>query len=193
MQKFDDEKVHGFKTVPGKVSKPKIVPSSQLKRQSSLQSNSSQDSPYRKSSLSQKPQAARTSLQERTRKPSQLHEMPSKMKVSSSSKTATSKSSKPAEPARTKKSSSSTKSKTKRDRSIPRISEEAEAVQKVRPFGEIPRSNTFTKEDGGFDSLTSDLSLSQAAEMQSLDNFGPQSAEAEGYNYEDDFEASCIN
>lgn len=178
---------------------PKSVQSNpQLKKQQSLQAK---DSPY-KSSIAQKSQP-RTSIQasgDRLKKPSQLKETPLKSKTSSESKTAMTQSkSHKTESAKHKRNPDSlSRSKTvmlnRSEKSIASIPEETKQETQIRPFGEIPRSNTFTKEEGAPNSLVSDKSISQEYDsIKSVgqdDKTGDDQDDVDGYNYDDDFEAS---
>ncbi|XP_046662970.1 uncharacterized protein LOC124355857 isoform X1 [Homalodisca vitripennis] len=173
------------------ISQPQIK-----KKPSSLQ----RESPYR-SSLAQKPQPRTSTLASGDqRKPSQLAETPAKSKTLKTSKTALTKSSKPVaiEPVKQKKSSSSSsKSKVtvskRREEKVTSILEEPvlESEQQLKPFGEIHRSNTFTKEGSAPDSLTSDLTASQSQEFGSLSSV--DRVDVDDYNYDDDFEASSTH
>lgn len=154
------------------------------------------DSSTRSSTIAQvtQPRTSSHASGDKPKKSSQLNETRSKSKSSTNSKTASKVStSKPQviDPRKSnKKSSSSSLSKpkttlvSKRKEKYDSVSEESESQQNIRSY-EIPRSNTFTKEGKAPDSLTSDLSISQSQEYDSLDQ-----AEGGEYKYDDDFEAS---
>lgn len=72
----------------------------------------------------------------------------------------------------------------KRQTSIASVPEESDSSGRLRPYGEIPRSNTFTKEDTLSDLLTSQGQES-LTDIKSLEPDNDNELE-----YEDDFEAS---
>lgn len=197
LEKVEQRLVHIISSyiVTGKDMKSKAAQSTPILKKALSVTSQSKGSPY-KSTVAQKTQSG-----ERLRKTSQLKEDLSKTK-SSSTTASTKGTAKKLETGSVKRSrssaSASSTSKPHRDgenryqKAIPKVAEEydEDVKHQNRPYGEIPRSNTFTKEGNELESITSDLSTDLNQAENAFSSLGNEDVDNDEYKYEEDFEVS---